>query len=118
MHPDPFQARPGDDMEAASKREFFGPGGRRTPSGEPEVVPMQGNGIDRPVVPDPTNDHPLSTRHMDETAYRADPPTGVSRHPRGRDEDLIDNAGYDGDAPEQHNNLGEDPYPGRYASNE
>jgi hypothetical protein len=66
----------------------------------------------------PTDDHPLSTRHMDETAYRADPPTGVSRHPRGRDEDLIDNAGYDGDAPEQHNNLGDDPYPGRYASNE
>jgi len=65
MYPDSFHKGPTDEMDAVARREFFGPGGRRTPDSEPNVVPMQGNGIDRPVTPDPTSDHPLSTRHRD-----------------------------------------------------
>jgi hypothetical protein len=62
MYPDSFHQRPTDDMDPVARREFFGPGGRQPPASEPNIVPMQGNGIDTPVTPDPTVDHPFSAR--------------------------------------------------------
>jgi hypothetical protein len=62
MYPDSFHQGPTDEMDTVSRREFFGPGGRRAPASEPTIVPMQGNGLDTPVTPDPTSDHPFSRR--------------------------------------------------------
>jgi hypothetical protein len=65
MYPDPFRPGQADDMDAAARREFFGPGGRRTSSGAPPIVAMHGNGLDTPLVPDATTDSPLNSDHRD-----------------------------------------------------
>jgi hypothetical protein len=63
MYGDPHGRGPVEDMDAAARREFFGPGDRAGTPAEPAIVPEVGNGYDKPIVPDPTNDHPLSTGH-------------------------------------------------------
>jgi hypothetical protein len=65
MYPDPFRPGPVDDMDPAARREFFSKGGRRTSSGAPPIVPMHGNGLDTPLVPDATTDSPLNADHRD-----------------------------------------------------
>ena len=62
MHADSFHKGPIDEMDAAARREFFGAEERRKTTSAPAIVPLQGNGIDRPVAPDPTSDRPFSTR--------------------------------------------------------
>ena len=63
MYPDPLGGRPSeaDDLDPAARREFYGPGGRRHATDEPPpTVSALGSGVDKPYIPDPTTDHPLS----------------------------------------------------------
>jgi hypothetical protein len=64
MHPDPFRPGLADDMDSASRREFFGPGGRRRAATEPPpIIAMHGDGLDTPLMPDATSDSPLNAHH-------------------------------------------------------
>lgn len=65
MYPDPYRPGQADDMEAAARREFFGPGGRRAAKDAPPIVPTHGNGLDTPPIPDVTSDSPLNADHRD-----------------------------------------------------
>jgi hypothetical protein len=68
MYPDPLGGRPGpaDEMEPAARREFYGPGDRHNAATEPPPISTTlGSGVDKPYIPDPTNDHPLSTHRRD-----------------------------------------------------
>ncbi len=116
MYPDTPTDEPGDEMDRAARREFFG---ESSSQGGPPSSAL-GTGIDRPWVPDPTTDHPMGDRlGTSDSAYGVDRPDGTSPTRRTGDQELIDNAGYDGDAPEQRGGYGgEEPYEGRYASNE
>jgi hypothetical protein len=69
MYPDPHRRTEADDLDAATRREFFGPGGRRAPAELPPIVPIHGNGFDTPFVPDATTDSPLNTRHHDSRSH-------------------------------------------------
>ena len=53
-----------DNMDAASRREFFGEEGRPSRTAETPITPIHGNGLDKPYAPDPNHDRPLS-RHTD-----------------------------------------------------
>ena len=50
-----------EDMDPAIRREYSDQG-RRKPTHDEPIITIQGNGLDRPYVPDSTVDHPLSSR--------------------------------------------------------
>jgi hypothetical protein len=110
MYPDPYGPGPVDDMDPAARREFFGPGGRRGATVEPTLVPEVGNGYDKPIVPDPTTDHPLSTQGV---RFRGDQPIGSALAAHGHADHLLEDPGYNAD-PKADNSGDAPPEKGRH----
>jgi hypothetical protein len=53
-------------MDPVVRREYSGARGRRKAASDQPVTAIHGNGIDKPYVPDSTNDHLFSGHVSDE----------------------------------------------------